>query len=43
MNGKIDEELTIYGDFIYDYAKIYQSLFGYDEIIQDSIVSQTTR
>ena len=32
MRGKLDE-LTIYGDWLYDWAKIYQSLIGYDEIL----------
>ena len=33
MRGSIDEQLTIYGDELYDWAKIYQSLIGYDEIL----------
>ncbi|MBN23207.1 MAG: hypothetical protein CL678_18115 [Bdellovibrionaceae bacterium] len=32
MRGKLDK-LTIYGDWLYDWAKIYQSLIGYDEIL----------
>ena len=39
MRGKIDDELTIYGDILYDYAKVYQSLIGYDEILFDKIIS----
>ena len=39
MRGKIGNVLTIYGDILYDYAKIYQSLIGYDEILFDKIVS----
>ena len=39
MRGKLDDVLTIYGDILYDYAKIYQSLIGYDEILFDKIVS----
>ena len=39
MRGKLNETLTIYGDILYDYAKIYQSLLGYDEILLDKIVS----
>jgi capsule biosynthesis phosphatase len=35
MRGKIDNKLTIYGDWLYDWAKIYQSLIGYDEILND--------
>ena len=34
MRGKIDKE-TIHGDIYYDYAKIYQSLLGYDFILND--------
>jgi capsule biosynthesis phosphatase len=39
MRGKLNETLTIYGDILYDYSKIYQSLLGYDEILLDKIVS----
>lgn len=39
MRGKQGDTLTIYGDRMYDYAKIYQSLIGYDEILQDKIVT----
>ena len=35
MRGKIDDELTIFGDIFYDYAKIYQSIIGYDFILLD--------
>lgn len=41
MRGKIGNTLTIYGDFLYDWAKIYQSLIGYDEIHQDKTLSIT--
>lgn len=33
MRGKLGDNLTIYGDWLYDWAKIYQSLIGYDEIL----------
>ncbi len=33
MRGKLGESLTIQGDIFYDYAKIYQSLIGYDHIL----------
>ena len=33
MRGKIGNTLTLYGDIFYDYAKIYQSLLGYDEVL----------
>ena len=34
MRGKIGNILTIYGDWLYDWAKVYQSLIGYDKILQ---------
>ena len=33
MRGKVGDKLTIYGDWLYDWAKIYQSIIGYDEIL----------
>lgn len=33
MRGKLGDTLTIYGDIFYDYAKILQSLCGYDHIL----------
>ena len=33
MRGSVDEFLTLGGDPLYDYAKIYQSLLGYDSIL----------
>ena len=35
MRGKLGETLTIYGDWLYDWAKLYQSLIGYDNILLD--------
>ena len=35
MRGKLGDELSIYGDIYYDFSKIYQSLLGYDFIIND--------
>ena len=32
--GKVGEQLTVYGDPMYDWAKVYQSLCGYDHILQ---------
>jgi capsule biosynthesis phosphatase len=32
MRGKIDDVCTIWGDALYDWAKVYQSLTGYEEI-----------
>jgi capsule biosynthesis phosphatase len=33
MRGRVGERLTICGDWLYDWAKIYQSIIGYDEIL----------
>jgi hypothetical protein len=39
MRGFIDNKLSIYGDSLYDWAKLYQSLIGYDEILENKIIS----
>ena len=39
MRGKIGNISTIYGDYLYDWAKVYQSLIGYDKILQDKILN----
>jgi len=36
MRGKLGYELSIFGDLYYDYAKMYQSLIGYDFILNDA-------
>lgn len=41
MRGKLGDELTIYGDHMYDWAKLYQSLIGYDKILMRKIDSIT--
>lgn len=41
MRGKVGNQYTIYGDIFYDYAKIYQSLIGYDEILLEKYVSMS--
>tara|TARA_Y100000768_G_scaffold386187_1_gene373976 strand:- start:1289 stop:3166 length:1878 start_codon:yes stop_codon:yes gene_type:complete len=33
MRGKLGNNLTMCGDWLYDWSKIYQSLIGYDEIL----------
>ena len=38
MRGKIGNKLTIYGDWLYDWAKIYQSIIGYDEILLSKFI-----
>ena len=39
MRGKLGDVCTIFGDALYDYAKIYQSLIGYDEILLNKDVN----
>lgn len=41
MRGKIDDQLTICGDFLYDWAKLYQSLIGYDKILLNKSISES--
>lgn len=36
MRGKVGDVCTIYGDTMYDFAKVYQSLTGYDYILCDA-------
>jgi capsule biosynthesis phosphatase len=33
MRGKVGEEETIFGDSLYDYSKVYQSIIGYDFVL----------
>ena len=40
MRGKLGDTLTILGDWLYDWAKLYQSLIGYDKILQDKIINE---
>jgi hypothetical protein len=35
MKGNVGDICTIYGDWLYDWAKLYQSLIGYDKILQN--------
>ena len=39
MRGKQHEEYTVGGDPIYDMAKVYQSLTGYDHILNNTFIS----
>ena len=41
MRGKQGEEFTIFGDIFYDLAKIYQSLIGYDNILNGIEIDNT--
>lgn len=38
MRGKMGDKLTIFGDFLYDWAKFYQSLIGYDKILTEKMI-----
>ena len=40
MRGKLGTNCTLYGDYLYDWAKLYQSLRGYDEILQGKVVGE---
>jgi capsule biosynthesis phosphatase len=35
MKGQVDNILTINGDIYYDYSKLYQSILGYDLVLND--------
>lgn len=37
MRVRLGDKLTIYGDWLYDWAEIYQSIIGYDEILLSKI------
>lgn len=39
MRGVLGDQLSVFGDTMYDWAKIYQSLIGYDSIIQNKTPS----
>jgi capsule biosynthesis phosphatase len=39
MRGKQGDKETIYGDWLYDWSKLYQSLVGYDKILQNKQIS----
>jgi capsule biosynthesis phosphatase len=41
MRGQVGDVETIFGDVFYDYAKIYQSLLGYDFIHNDCEINET--
>jgi capsule biosynthesis phosphatase len=41
--GMVGRKSTIHGDIFYDYAKVYQSLLGYDEVMQSKSVSHEFR
>lgn len=41
VKGKQGDDLSVFGDRFYDYAKIYQSLVGYDEILLDKEIKES--
>ena len=43
MRGQLGDHLTIWGDRLYDYAKVYQSLIGYDEVLLGRTVAEGYR
>lgn len=43
MRGSEGDELTVYGHELYDFAKVYQSLCGYDEVLLDKGVEVSYR
>lgn len=40
MRGKVDNINTLYGDLYYDYAKLYQSILGYDLLLHEDKIDQ---
>ena len=40
MRGRLGKQLSIHGDWLYDWSKMYQSLLGYDEILLDKELSK---
>ena len=38
MKGQVDGSLTINGDMYYDYGKLYQSILGYDLILNEIVL-----
>jgi capsule biosynthesis phosphatase len=39
MRGRLGDKLSICGDWLYDWAKLYQSLIGYDKILMGKSIS----
>jgi capsule biosynthesis phosphatase len=40
MRGKVGNNLSICGDWLYDWAKLFQSLIGYDEILENKYIDK---
>ena len=43
MRGQLGNTLPIRGDEMYDWGKLYQSLIGYDEILQNRNIAESYR
>lgn len=41
MKGQVDNELTLNGDMYYDYGKLYQSILGYDLVLNNCSIDNT--
>ena len=41
MRGKLGSQLTMCGDYLYDWAKLYQSLIGYDKILMNKVMNSS--
>lgn len=41
MRGKLGTKLSVCGDHLYDWAKLFQSLVGYDEVLDGTKVGRT--
>jgi hypothetical protein len=37
MRGQVDGQLTLNGDIYYDYGKLYQSILGYDLVLNNCL------
>ena len=40
MKGQVYNELTMNGDIYYDYGKLYQSILGYDLILNNKTINK---
>ncbi len=40
MKGQVDNILTLNGDIYYDYGKMYQSILGYDLVLNDCVLDE---
>jgi len=43
MKGSVDDILTLSGDIYYDYGKLYQSILGYDLVLNDCEINNSNR